>query len=71
VANALTSQLAEAEAHKQAGQRSNSINTLNAVINLIEAQKGKHITLSCTINNTTFDPAAVLITDVQSLIVAP
>lgn len=44
-----------------------AINILNAFIQQVQAQDGKHIA-ACTIGGVTFSPAVVLIADPQSLI---
>jgi hypothetical protein len=68
VANAVTSMLAQAQADIDSGNVQGAKAILNALLALLEAQNGKHIHTSCTINGVTFDPDAVLITDVQALL---
>ena len=68
VSGALLAKLARAQAFIDAGDTQAAINTLNALLNQLQAQKGKHIVASCTDNGQTFDPAAVLIAQVQALL---
>lgn len=68
IANALTNKLAAAQGFISAGDNLDAINALTALLNQIRAQSGKHIATSCTIGGTTFNPATLLINDVQSLI---
>src|SRR5260370_14198622 len=68
IGNALTSNLSAAQAFINAGDLQDAINTLTALISQLHAQSRKHIMVSCTINGVTFNSAAALIADVQSLI---
>ena len=68
IANALTSKLAAAQSAISAGNAQTAINILNAFIDQLEAQAGKHIATSCTIGGVTFNPVTVLLSDVQGLI---
>jgi len=68
LATALTSKLSDAHAAIQAGNIQTAINILAALKNQIQAQAGKHIATSCKIAGVTFNPATVLLTDVQNLI---
>ena len=71
IATSLTSKLAAAQAAINAGTIQTGINDLNAFKNEVQAQSGQHIAASCTIAGVTFNPATVLLTDVQSLINMP
>ena len=71
VGNAFTAKLTVARNLGNAGLTQPSRNTLAALVYQLQAQKGKHILPSCTVNNETFDPGDVLITGVQSLLHAP
>jgi hypothetical protein len=42
--------------------------TLNALLNQLGSQAGKHIHTSCTYNGVSFNPDAVLVTDVRALL---
>jgi len=68
VANAITSKLAQAQADIDAGDVISARAALADLLALLIAQNGKHIHASCTINNVTFDPDAVLIADVEALL---
>jgi len=68
VANAVTAQLAQAQADLSAGEVQSAKAVLNGLLALLEAQSGKHIHTTCTVDNVTFDPDAVLIADVQALL---
>jgi hypothetical protein len=68
VANAITSKLAQAQAYIDAGDVISARAALADLLALLIAQSGKHIHASCTINNVTFDPDAVLIADVEALL---
>jgi hypothetical protein len=68
VSNALLAKLTRAQAFIDAGNTQAAINTLNALLNQLNAQQGKHIATSCTQNSQTFDPSQVLITLVQTLL---
>ena len=68
IANALTSKLSNAQAAISAGQINTAINILVAFINQVQAQSGKHILSSFTLGGVTFNPAAVLISDITALI---
>jgi hypothetical protein len=67
-ANAVKSKLAEAQADINAGNIQQAKSVLNDLLNYLQAQRGKHIKTSCTVNGVTFDPDAVLIADVQALL---
>jgi hypothetical protein len=58
IGNALTSRLAEAQAHINAGDRQTAVNVLGALLNQLHAQSGKHITALA---------ASALIADTQAL----
>jgi len=68
ISGALTSKLAAAQSAANAGDIQTAINTLNALKKQINAQAGKHIATSCTDAGTVFNPAAILLLDVQGLI---
>jgi hypothetical protein len=69
VSNAFSVKLARAKAAINAGDTQTAINILTALLNQIQAQAGKHIKSSCTDSNgVLFDPVAVLIANVQSLL---
>jgi hypothetical protein len=69
VSNALTMKLAQAQQLIAAGDVQGAINTLEALLNQLYAQQGKHIKSTCTdANGNTFDPDQVLIADVQALL---
>jgi len=68
IGNALTSKLSAAQAAISAGDIQTAINIQTALKSQLQAQSGKHIMVSCTINLVTFNSAAALIADVQSLI---
>jgi hypothetical protein len=68
VSGALLAKLAQAQAFIDAGKTQAAINTLNALLNQLQAQRGKHIATTCTQNGTTFDPTEVLIAQVQALL---
>jgi len=68
VANSVKSKLAQAQADINAGNIQQAKSVLNDLLNFLQAQRGKHIHTTCTINGVTFDPDAVLIADVQALL---
>lgn len=68
VANAITSLLAQAQADIDAGDARDAKTVLDDLLALLQAQRGKHIHTTCTIDSVTFDPDAVLIADVQALL---
>ncbi len=68
IANALNAKLTAAKNAIAAGHIMTAVNILNALINQIQAQDGKHILSTCTLNGVTFSPAAALIAEVLSLI---
>jgi hypothetical protein len=70
IANALLSKIHAAKARIAAGDTHGAINILSALLHQLQAQAGKHISTSCTDPNTQtpFNPAQVLITDVQALL---
>ena len=67
IGNALTSKLDETQRALNSGNINTAINTLKAFLNQVQAQSGKHIFASCTINGNTFNPAGILIGDVTYL----
>jgi hypothetical protein len=67
IANALASKLDAAQADADSGQTKAALNTYNASLNQIQAQSGKHISLSCTLNTSTVSPPVVLSNDVRAL----
>jgi len=68
IANSVKSKLAEAQADINAGNIQQAKSVLNDLLNFLQAQRGKHIKTTCTVNGVTFDPDAVLIADVQALL---
>jgi hypothetical protein len=68
VGNAFTTKLAQAQAAINAGDTQTAINILSALLRQLQAQTGKHLRTSCTANGQTFNPATVLIAQVQSLL---
>jgi len=68
VANALTSKLSAAQGAISRRDIQTAINILTAFEKQVQAQSGKHIPTSCTIILVQFNPATVLLTDVQRLI---
>ena len=68
VAGALTAKLDAAQAHIAASQTQPAVNTLTAFINQVQAQSGKHIATSATLDGVAFNPAAVLIAHARSAI---
>ncbi len=68
VANALSSKLTAAQSAIDSGNAQTAINILNALLQQISAQTGKHIAASCTAGGMAFSPAEVLTIDVQALI---
>ena len=68
VAGALTAKLDAAQAHIAASQTLPAVNTLSAFINQVEAQSGKQIATSATLDGVTFNPAAVLIAQARGVI---
>jgi len=68
VANSFISKLSAAQGSIAVGNYADAINTLKALLNQLQAQAGKHLSTSCTINGVTFNPVTVLTNDVQSLI---
>lgn len=70
IANAFTNKLAAAQSAISAGKTQLAVNILDALLFQLQAQSGKHVATSCTINGITFNSAAALITDVQSMISA-
>jgi hypothetical protein len=68
VSNAFTTKLAQAQAAINAGDTKTAVNILSALLNQLQAQSGKHLKTTCTANGQTFNPATVLITQVQSLL---
>src|SRR5262249_46226703 len=70
IANSLVSKIEAAKSRIAAGDSHSAINTLGALLHQLQAQAGKHISTSCTDPNTQtqFNPAQVLITDLQALL---
>lgn len=68
VTNAITSKLAQAQSDIDLGNIQDAKTILNDLLALLQAQRGKHIKTTCTINSVTFDPDVVLIADVQALL---
>jgi hypothetical protein len=68
IANALTSKLAAAQAYISAGNTESAIDVLNALLNQLQAQSGKHISTACTIRSVAFNPVATLQNDVYSIL---
>jgi hypothetical protein len=68
IVNALTSKLSAAQDAIGRGNIQTAINILAAFEKQVQAQSGKHIAASCTLGGITFDPATLLLTEVQSLI---
>ena len=56
VTNALTSMLSSAQQATDAGDATAARNKLEAFVRLVEAQAGKHIAVSATLNGVTFSP---------------
>jgi hypothetical protein len=69
VATAFNSKLSAAQSAIGAGNPQLAVNILDALLYQLQAQSGKHITTSCTIGGVTFNAAAALISDVQSMII--
>jgi uncharacterized delta-60 repeat protein len=67
VAVALTEQLDAAQELTAIGQFEAANGVLGAFVYLVNAQRGKHIATTATIDDITFDPAAVLISHAESL----
>jgi len=70
ISNALLSKLAAAQADIDGGRIQAAIDTLTALLNQLQAQAGKHVGTSCTVNGVTFDPVQVLIADVEALLMS-
>jgi hypothetical protein len=70
IGNSLVSKIEAAKARIAAGDTHSAINTLSALLSQLQTQAGKHISTSCTDpnTNTQFNPAQVLITDLQALL---
>lgn len=68
IANALTRKLSAAQSAISAGNVQMAINILGALKNQIQAQAGKNIASSCAAGGVSFNPANVLLVNVQSLI---
>jgi hypothetical protein len=68
IANALTSKLSAAQGSLNRNDTPEAVNTLRALLNQLQAQAGKHISTSCTVNGVSFNPDAALMTDVKALI---
>ncbi len=65
---ALTSKLNAAQADIAKGNNKAAVNDLNSALNQINAQAGRQIATTCTVNGVTFNPVAVLIADIQALL---
>jgi hypothetical protein len=68
ISGTLISKLTQAQGFIDAGQINNAVNTLTALLNQLQAQSGKHIGTSCTIDGQTFNPVDVLIADVTAIL---
>ena len=68
ISGSLLGKLNDAQAEIDAGKIQGAINTLNALLNQLQAQSGKHITTSCTVNGQTFNAADLLIQDVRAIL---
>ena len=69
ISGSLLNKLATAQAEITAGDIKSAINTLDALLNEIEAQSGNHIGTTCTDSNgNQFNPVQVLIADVEALL---
>jgi hypothetical protein len=68
ISGALINKLTEAQQEIDAGQIQQAIRTLNALLNQLLAQSGKHIGSTCTIDGQTFNPSEVLINDVRAIL---
>lgn len=69
ISGALQSKLNAAKADIAAGKIQEAINTLKALLNQLQAQAGKHISISCKDGSgNTFNPDAVLIADVKAIL---
>jgi len=69
IVGALNAKLTVAQNALDAGQTQTQINTLQALLNQLYAQAGKHIKTSCVDGSgTPFNPDAVLISDVTNLL---
>ena len=69
IAGALNAKLSAAQSALSAGQTQTEVNTLQALLNQLYAQAGKHIKTTCVDGSgTTFNPDATLIADVGNLI---
>ena len=70
IANALAAKLADAKAAADAGDTKRAANSLDALINQIHAQAGKHIASTATVDGVTIEPPNVLLADVRDLLAA-
>jgi hypothetical protein len=68
VANAFTNKLAAAQSAINAGSTQIAVNILDALLYQVQAQSGKHLSTSCTIGGVSFNSAAALIGDVESML---
>jgi len=68
VGDALTTQLTTAETLHRTRHDREAVSTLNDLLGHIEAESGKHIAGSCTMDGITVNPAGMLISDVLGLI---
>ena len=68
IVDALESKLTAVEIAEQLGDRQAAANTLAALVNEVEAQRGKHIAPTATIGGETFDPSVVLLADARDAI---
>jgi beta-propeller repeat-containing protein/FIMAH domain-containing protein len=68
ISGTLINKLTLAQGYIDAGRLKDAINELNAVLNDLQAQDGKHITTSCMVDGQTFNPVDVLIGDVRAIL---
>jgi hypothetical protein len=68
IASALIQKLVAAQMAISAGDNRTATNTLNALIKQLSAQSGKHISTTCTVDGTTFNPVDVLTSDAAAFI---
>lgn len=68
ISGALINKLTQAQRFIDGGQIQNAVNTLSALLNQLQAQSGKHISFTCTVDGQTFNPVDVLITDVRAIL---
>jgi beta-propeller repeat-containing protein len=68
VASALNDKLTTAQTEIAAGDVVDASGTLNALLNQLGSQAGKHIHTSCTYSGVSFNADAVLVADTQALL---